>query len=112
MTSELPVSLGNNILAMPASLTLEWLKELNVSAVNLANNHTMDLGTEPFHKMSKLLVDAGIKVLRARFRRRSGVAADRRAYRSIIVPAEMLVSLKMLMLRTWRNPWRSPRFSQ
>jgi AmmeMemoRadiSam system protein B len=60
---ELPINLDNMTLAMPARLTLEWLKALNVVAVNLANNHTTDLGGAAFDDMAHMLADAGIKVL-------------------------------------------------
>jgi len=61
---ELPLGLDPLTLAMPAGLTVEWLKALNVIAVNLANNHAMDLGREPFEAMDKLLGDAGVRVLK------------------------------------------------
>jgi AmmeMemoRadiSam system protein B len=63
LVPELPVNLESLILAMPSALTLRWLKALNVVAVDLANNHTMDLGAEPFAEMSKTLKAAGITVL-------------------------------------------------
>jgi Bacterial capsule synthesis protein PGA_cap len=50
-------------LAMPAALTREWLKALNVVAVSLANNHTMDLGGAAFEAMARTLSDAGVVVL-------------------------------------------------
>jgi poly-gamma-glutamate synthesis protein (capsule biosynthesis protein) len=61
---ELPTNLGPVTLAMPADLTVQWLKALNVVAVSVANNHTRDLGDEPFREMVKLLAAAGIRVLR------------------------------------------------
>jgi poly-gamma-glutamate synthesis protein (capsule biosynthesis protein) len=61
---ELPVNLDDITLAMPAPLTLDWLKALNVVAVSLANNHTQDLGGAAFDAMARILADAGIKVLR------------------------------------------------
>jgi poly-gamma-glutamate capsule biosynthesis protein CapA/YwtB (metallophosphatase superfamily) len=61
---ELPVNLDNVTLAMPAALTLEWFKALNVVAVSLANNHTSDLGSAAFDAMAQTLADAGIKVLK------------------------------------------------
>jgi poly-gamma-glutamate synthesis protein (capsule biosynthesis protein) len=51
-------------LAMPTALTLEWLRALNVVAVDVANNHTMDLGPAAFEAMSRTLTDAGFVVLR------------------------------------------------
>jgi poly-gamma-glutamate synthesis protein (capsule biosynthesis protein) len=61
---ELPINLEHMTLAMPAGLTLEWLKALNVVAVSLANNHTMDLGSGAFDAMAQMLADAGIAVLK------------------------------------------------
>ncbi len=61
---ELPVNLDRLILAMPSQPTLEWLKALNVVAVDLANNHTQDLGREPFDAMVEMLSGAGMKVLK------------------------------------------------
>jgi AmmeMemoRadiSam system protein B len=61
---ELPIQLESLILAMPSVLTLEWLKALNTVAVSLANNHTMDLGAEPFDAMTHILANAGIVALR------------------------------------------------
>jgi poly-gamma-glutamate synthesis protein (capsule biosynthesis protein) len=61
---ELPVNLDDITLAMPAPLTLDWLKALNVVAVSLANNHTMDLGSAAFDGMARTLGEAGIKVIR------------------------------------------------
>jgi AmmeMemoRadiSam system protein B len=61
---ELPVNLDHMTLAMPAGLTLEWLKALNVVAVGIANNHTMDLGGTAFDAMAQTLTDAGITVLK------------------------------------------------
>jgi poly-gamma-glutamate synthesis protein (capsule biosynthesis protein) len=60
---ELPVGLDDMTLAMPAALTLEWLRALNVAAVSLADNHAMDLGAASFNAMVQLLTDAGVTVL-------------------------------------------------
>jgi AmmeMemoRadiSam system protein B len=60
---ELPINLDAMTLAMPAPLTLEWLKALNVVGVSLANNHTGDLGGAAFDAMARLLAEAGITVL-------------------------------------------------
>jgi len=51
-------------LVMPARLTLEWLRALNVVAVSSANNHAMDLGRVAFDAMSRRLRRAGFVVLR------------------------------------------------
>jgi poly-gamma-glutamate synthesis protein (capsule biosynthesis protein) len=64
MVGELPVNLEPTTLAMPAALTLEWLRALNVVAVSLANNHTMDLGVAAFDEMARSLADAGFSVLK------------------------------------------------
>jgi AmmeMemoRadiSam system protein B len=61
---ELPINLDHMTLAMPAGLTLQWLKALNVVAVSLANNHTMDLGGGAFDAMAQILADAGIAGLK------------------------------------------------
>jgi AmmeMemoRadiSam system protein B len=60
---ELPSNLGPLQLAMPADLTLRWLKSLNVVAVSVANNHAHDLGDEAYRGMVSLLREAGIRVL-------------------------------------------------
>jgi AmmeMemoRadiSam system protein B len=62
---ELPINLDSMTLAMPTALTLEWLKSLNVVAVSLANNHTMDLGGAAFEAMARTLSDAGVVVLKS-----------------------------------------------
>jgi AmmeMemoRadiSam system protein B len=64
MVGDLPINLEPMILAMPTALTLEWLRALNVVAVSLANNHTMDLGGAAFEEMARSLADAGFAVLR------------------------------------------------
>jgi AmmeMemoRadiSam system protein B len=74
---ELPVKLENLILAMPSDVTLRWLRALNVVAVNLANNHTMDLGSDRFHAMVDLLTRAGVVALEP------GVIADLGAFRLV-----------------------------
>jgi AmmeMemoRadiSam system protein B len=60
---ELPLNLDRNKLAMPMALTLEWLRELNVVAVSLANNHSADLGSDAFDAMARALRNAGIQPL-------------------------------------------------
>jgi AmmeMemoRadiSam system protein B len=64
MVGDLPINLEPMILAMPTALTLEWLRALNVVAVSLANNHTMDLGGAAFEEMARSLADGGFAVLR------------------------------------------------
>jgi poly-gamma-glutamate synthesis protein (capsule biosynthesis protein) len=64
MVPEMPVNLQKMTLAMPQPLTLEWLRALNVVAVDLANNHTMDLGPAAFEAMAQALSEAGFTVLR------------------------------------------------
>ena len=61
---ELPLNLDRDKLAMPMALTLEWLRELNVVAVSLANNHSADLGSDAFDAMARALRNAGIQPLR------------------------------------------------
>jgi poly-gamma-glutamate capsule biosynthesis protein CapA/YwtB (metallophosphatase superfamily) len=72
---ELPVNLEPMTLAMPAALTVEWLRSLNVVAVSLANNHTMDLGRQAFNEMEAIIKAAGIIVLK------HGTTADLGAFR-------------------------------
>jgi poly-gamma-glutamate synthesis protein (capsule biosynthesis protein) len=64
MVPDLPINLDPLTLAMPAVLTLEWLRALNVVAVSLANNHTMDLGGAAFDAMTQILTGAGFAVLK------------------------------------------------
>jgi AmmeMemoRadiSam system protein B len=72
---ELPVGLDEGTLAMPAALTFEWLRALNVTAVSLANNHAMDLGSAAFDAMEQILTEGGIKVLK------QGAIADLGSFR-------------------------------
>ena len=48
---------------MPIELVGDWLTRLNVKAVSLANNHTMDLGLEAYQEMVRLLGNQGVIVL-------------------------------------------------
>ncbi len=64
LVGEMPSNLGKTMLAMPATLAIEWLKSLNVVAVSVANNHAMDLGEAPFREMIDMLAASGIRVLR------------------------------------------------
>src|SRR5262249_36584573 len=50
-------------LVMPRSITIDWLTRMNVIAVTLANNHSMDFGPEAYRDMVRLLEDAGITTL-------------------------------------------------
>jgi poly-gamma-glutamate synthesis protein (capsule biosynthesis protein) len=61
---ELPANLPAMVLAMPQELSLRWLRSLNVKAVSLANNHTHDLGEEPFDQMAEALAASGTIVLK------------------------------------------------
>lgn len=54
--------------------TLEVLKELEVSAVTLANNHALDFGTEKFKETLIHLYSAGIGVMGAGLRRQDALA--------------------------------------
>jgi poly-gamma-glutamate capsule biosynthesis protein CapA/YwtB (metallophosphatase superfamily) len=64
LVEEMPSNLGKTMLAMPAALSIEWLKALNVVAVSVANNHVRDLGEAPFQDMIDMLAAVGIRVLR------------------------------------------------
>ena len=48
---------------MAARPALALLRDLNVVAVSLANNHTHDFGESSYRAMQRLLTDAGITVL-------------------------------------------------
>ncbi len=50
-------------LIMPAKPTLQWLRELGVVAVSVANNHSHDLGDEAYAAMLARLRAAGFAVL-------------------------------------------------
>jgi AmmeMemoRadiSam system protein B len=63
MMAECPAHPGPIELCMAARPTLDMLKDLNVVAVSLANNHTRDFGDFAFRTMQRLLEDAGITVL-------------------------------------------------
>ena len=60
MMAECPADPGPLELCMDARLTLDILKDLNVVAVSLANNHSHDFGDLSFRTMQHLLQDAGI----------------------------------------------------
>jgi AmmeMemoRadiSam system protein B len=55
-----PASLDDMTLAMPAELALPWLKRLNVVAAGLANNHALDLGEAGLAETRRALDEAGI----------------------------------------------------
>ncbi|OGR09419.1 MAG: AmmeMemoRadiSam system protein B, partial [Desulfobacca sp. RBG_16_58_9] len=61
--AECPANPGPLKLCMAARPTLDILKELNVVAVSLANNHSHDCGDLAFRTMQRLLTEAGITVL-------------------------------------------------
>jgi poly-gamma-glutamate synthesis protein (capsule biosynthesis protein) len=63
MVDELPPDLGPLTLAMPADVTLDWLKALNVVAVSVANNHANDLGEDAYARMVASLRAHGIDVV-------------------------------------------------
>jgi poly-gamma-glutamate synthesis protein (capsule biosynthesis protein) len=50
-------------LVMPAAQTLQWLRELGVAAVSVANNHSRDLGDDAYAAMVARLREAGFVVL-------------------------------------------------
>ncbi len=56
-----PESLDDLTLAMPEDLTVRWLKDLNVIAVSLANNHASDLGESGMEETKRALDAAGIR---------------------------------------------------
>jgi AmmeMemoRadiSam system protein B len=66
MMAECPENPGPLKLCMAARPTLDILKDLNVVAVGLANNHSHDFGDLPCRTMQHLLQDAGIIVLENR----------------------------------------------
>ena len=55
-----PEALPHMTIAMPQELTIPWLKQLNVAAVGLANNHAMDLGPVGLEETKAALDAAGI----------------------------------------------------
>ena len=66
MMAECPANPGPLELCMAARPTLDLLKDLNVVAVSLANNHSHDFGDSAWRTMQRLLTDAGITVLENR----------------------------------------------
>ena len=85
MMPECPANPGPLKLCMAARPTLDILKDLNVVAVSLANNHSHDFGDHPCRTMRHLLTDAGITVLENRtvkdlgpFRLAAGTDLDNR----------------------------------
>ncbi len=66
MMAECPANPGPLKLCMAARPTLDILKDLNVVAVSLANNHSHDFGDLACRTMQRLLTDAGITVLENR----------------------------------------------
>ena len=55
-----PEALPHMTIAMPQELAIPWLKRLNVAAVGLANNHTLDLGPSGLDETRAALDEAGI----------------------------------------------------
>ncbi len=64
--AECPANPGPLKLCMAARPSLDILKDLNVVAVSLANNHSHDFGDLPCRTMQHLLADAGLIVLENR----------------------------------------------
>ena len=64
--AECPADPGPLKLCMAARPALDILRDLNVVAVSLANNHTHDFGESAYRTMQRLLTDAGITVLEDR----------------------------------------------
>jgi poly-gamma-glutamate synthesis protein (capsule biosynthesis protein) len=50
-------------LVMDGALAIRWLKQLNVIAVSLANNHAFDLGPDGYNRTIAALKHEGIRVL-------------------------------------------------
>jgi AmmeMemoRadiSam system protein B len=63
MMTQCPANPGPLKLCMAARPTLNILKDLNVVAVSLANNHARDFGDLACRTMQRLLAEAGITVL-------------------------------------------------
>ena len=61
--ADCPADPGPLKLCMAAQPALTILKDLNVVAVSLANNHTHDFGESSYRTMQRLLTDAGISGL-------------------------------------------------
>ena len=55
-----PQALEHMTLAMPEALTIDLLRRLNVAAMGIANNHTMDLGPSGLAETVRALHAAGI----------------------------------------------------
>lgn len=55
-----PAGLKHLTIAMPESITTDWLQQLNVKAVGLANNHAMDLGPSGLAETKNALGNAGV----------------------------------------------------
>jgi AmmeMemoRadiSam system protein B len=64
VVSKIPANLPPLRLAMPKGLVTEWLHDLNVEVVSIANNHAMDLGKRSFDVMVRELKRSGVNVLR------------------------------------------------
>ena len=63
MERPVPKSLPALRIAMEVDRTTSWLRALNVRAVVLANNHTLDFGVVRRARMQQLLQQAGFEVL-------------------------------------------------
>ncbi|MFH1114928.1 MAG: CapA family protein [Pseudomonadota bacterium] len=66
VAKECPENPGLYKLCMKTDVTVQTLKALNVTAVNLANNHNRDEGNEAYTEMKRLLTNCGITVLENR----------------------------------------------
>ncbi len=56
---EVPGNLPKMRLGMPAPLVLDWLRDLNVVATGVANNHSMDFGQSGLDETTRILDAAG-----------------------------------------------------
>jgi AmmeMemoRadiSam system protein B len=63
LTGKPPDPVGPYTLWMEDALSLPILKDLNIRAVSLANNHSLDLGEEPYREMVRSLSQQGIACL-------------------------------------------------
>ncbi|MCX5889138.1 MAG: AmmeMemoRadiSam system protein B [Deltaproteobacteria bacterium] len=66
LQAKCPESPGPYTLCLEEALALPLLKGLNVQAVSLANNHSLDLGEDSYREMRRRLADHGIACLENR----------------------------------------------
>ena len=66
LKAKCPESPGPYTLCLEEALALPLLKGLNVGAVSLANNHSLDLGEDSYREMRRRLAEQGIACLENR----------------------------------------------